>query len=889
MLDTFTRRTERRKQRRSRHFFQPQLTVLEDRVSPAAFTVNTIFDTHARNLITGTDITGRVSLRSAIEAANHLGGSNTISLAAETYDLSLGQLDISNNLTLTGVGASKTTINAQFNSRIFQVFSGFTVVISKVTMEEGGVGGAPGNPAQGGAIFDSGALTLTNDTLFQNLAIGGDGADGAPGANGANGTSTSSPTNGVAGGDGQRGGDAKGGAIYLDSSAGAALIVANCSITDNEAFQGQGGSGGQGGKGGGAGLSTQQGAIGGVGGNGGQGGNALGGGIYNAGGSLVIQGSLFSGNLAGVADFLFGPIAGGGSGGAGASGGDAIPVGKGGGTGGNGGMGGFGGEDSGGAIYNSSSGFAAIAASSFSQNSAIGMSGGPAGDGGSGGSTTGGASSTPAVGGTGGTGGPAGDASGGAIDNQGAMTIDNTTFFQNQATGTNGGAGGAGGIGGQIIASPNGFNGGNGGNGGFGGTDFAGAIESSMGSLTLTHSTVSLNSAGPGAGGMFGAPGAASGNGGSDGSPGSPGGPGNSWDGGIQSVSAKTQLLDTIVAGDTAPKNPDVNGHFSSLGHNLIGNATGSSGFTASGDQVGTATHPINPMLSAPGNHGGPTPTMVPLVGSPVIDAGDNTNAPPTDQRGLPRIVDGDSNVDNDGPVIDIGAVEFQPTNVSITAKGSPSSVSPGGTLTYTLTISTGKGDNAVVTSLTLTDPMPAQTTFESFTAPVGWIVTEPAVGHTGTVTASFALGQKATASFTLVVKVSQTAAGSTLSNTSTIATTSPQPTSAGKSATVKTTVTHGGSTALLVGPLSLALPAASSSTDLASDKVVVDGAFAANDGVHGSEPLIFGPAPDSAPVDSALVIPPFAVRRGVHGPKSRPELPGDPWSEDLSSDRLDW
>ena len=193
-------------------------------------------------------------------------------------------------------------------------------------MEEGGVLGAAGSPGQGGVIARGRhlrfrALALTNDTLFENFAVGGAGAAGAPGANGADGTSTSSPTNGGAGGNGQRGGDAEGGAIYLDNSPGAALSIVNCSITDNEAFQGQGGSGGQGGTGGSTDTSTQFGANGGVGGSGGQGGNAFGGGIYNAGGSLVIQGSLFSGNFAGVSGFIFGPIAGGGSGGAGGSGG----------------------------------------------------------------------------------------------------------------------------------------------------------------------------------------------------------------------------------------------------------------------------------------------------------------------------------------------------------------------------------------------------------------------------------------------------------------------------------------------------------------------------------------------------------------------------------------
>jgi ELWxxDGT repeat protein len=643
------------KRRRSRLFFQPQLTALEDRVAPAAFTVNTFADTNATNLTTGTDSTGHVSLRSAMQAANHLGLSNTIGLPAGTYDLSLGQLGIKNNLTLTGAGASSTTINAQYTSRIFQIFSGFTVAISEVTMEEGGVQGAAGGLAAGGAIFDSGALALTNDTLFDNLAHGGDGAAGASGPNGANGTSTTPPTPGGAGGNGQRGGDAEGGAIYLDSSAKAALSIVSCTIINNEAFQGQGGSGGQGGNGGSGTdqLQFQLGGNGGAGGSGGQGGNAFGGAIFNAAGSLVIQGSLFSGNFAGLSSFLFGPIAGGGSGGAGGLGGiGPDPT-----LDGNGGNGGLAGGDFGGAIYNSASGSVAITTSSFFQNSAVGERGGQAGTGGGGGLGT--------YGGTGGTGGSAADASGGAIDNHGTMKIDNTSLFQNQAIGTNGGPGGTGGAGGYGQDALGG-NGGNGGNGGFGGSDFAGAIESFTGSLTLTHSTVSLNSVGPGAGGVAGAGGAGGrgtfGNG-MPGHPGVAGVSGISRDGGIQSVSAKSQLFDTIVAGDTAPTNPDVNGLFSSLGHNLIGDGTGGTGFTAAADQVGTTAQPVNPMLNPPGNYGGPTPTMVPQLGSPAIDAGDNTNAPASDQRGFPRIVDADPNVDSDGPVIDIGAVEFQPTD----------------------------------------------------------------------------------------------------------------------------------------------------------------------------------------------------------------------------------
>jgi hypothetical protein len=49
------------------------------------------------------------------------------------------------------------------------------------------------------------------------------------------------------------------------------------------------------------------------------------------------------------------------------------------------------------------------------------------------------------------------------------------------------------------------------------------------------------------------------------------------------------------------------------------------------------------------GWYGGPTQTHALAEDSPAINAGDNTNAPPTDQRGQPRIV---------GGTIDIGSYE---------------------------------------------------------------------------------------------------------------------------------------------------------------------------------------------------------------------------------------
>ena len=95
------------------------------------------------------------------------------------------------------------------------------------------------------------------------------------------------------------------------------------------------------------------------------------------------------------------------------------------------------------------------------------------------------------------------------------------------------------------------------------------------------------------------------------------------------------------------------NGVLISKGHNLIGIADGSSAWIAT-DRTGTLANPLNPKLSPLGNNGGPMPTIVPLAGSPAIDAGGNALIPAgitTDQRGLPRI---------SGSAVDIGATEVQ-------------------------------------------------------------------------------------------------------------------------------------------------------------------------------------------------------------------------------------
>jgi hypothetical protein len=86
-----------------------------------------------------------------------------------------------------------------------------------------------------------------------------------------------------------------------------------------------------------------------------------------------------------------------------------------------------------------------------------------------------------------------------------------------------------------------------------------------------------------------------------------------------------------------------------SLGYNLI-QAPG--GVTFTGTAAGNI-YGVNPMLGPLANNGGPTRTMALEAGTPALDAGDPDTAglPATDQRGLPRVVDGR---------VDIGAFEVQ-------------------------------------------------------------------------------------------------------------------------------------------------------------------------------------------------------------------------------------
>ena len=91
----------------------------------------------------------------------------------------------------------------------------------------------------------------------------------------------------------------------------------------------------------------------------------------------------------------------------------------------------------------------------------------------------------------------------------------------------------------------------------------------------------------------------------------------------------------------------NISGTTTNLGNNNL--------IQVNGGFAGGIVSSADPLLSPLQDNGGPTWTHVPLNHSPAIDAGDNTALPPTDQRGYPRIADGDG---NGSAIVDLGSVE---------------------------------------------------------------------------------------------------------------------------------------------------------------------------------------------------------------------------------------
>jgi len=114
---------------------------------------------------------GPGSLRWAIDQANITAGADAIAFEASLADqpIVLGgtELSVSDDLTITGLGADDLTISGNNASRVFSIAAGVAVSISGVTI-------ASGAADFGGGIYNEGTLTVANCILTNNSA----GSDG---------------------------------------------------------------------------------------------------------------------------------------------------------------------------------------------------------------------------------------------------------------------------------------------------------------------------------------------------------------------------------------------------------------------------------------------------------------------------------------------------------------------------------------------------------------------------------------------------------------------------------------------------------------------------------------------------------------------------------------
>jgi hypothetical protein len=342
---------------------------------------------------------GPGSLRDTIAAAQ---SGDTIvfapSLRHSTITLTSGELGISKDLAVKGLGANWLAISGNHASRIFDLSAGVSLTVAGLTLTEGfadGVNGDDVTGGGGGAILNQGgSLTLAHDLFTSNQAFPHGGAV----ANYP--TSTFQATDCTFLGNqtvGKPGSDwVEGGAIWDsggpgDPNSGVTGTVIGCTFIANQAIGGNGG------------VSTNDHAL--I-------GSALGGALHNDGAStLTVENSTFIGNQA--------------IGGNGASAGLNVGL--------------FGIDvGAGGAITNDEGKLLVVRGCTFADNQARGGSN---------------ASSTDS------SFGVLGDGRGGALStNGGAMTLTDNTFFGNEARGGNNNTGGSGallvgvGDGGAIVS-----------------------------------------------------------------------------------------------------------------------------------------------------------------------------------------------------------------------------------------------------------------------------------------------------------------------------------------------------------------------------------------------------------------------------------------------------
>lgn len=540
-------------------------------------------------------------LRDALDYAMSLPGPDTIQFASDIagqtihltqddtfYPTDMGHtalvITAGNNITIKGDPTHGMTIDAGGARRHFGVGLGAVLTLQNLTLTNGmaqggaggGGGGASGNGAPGGggaglggAIYiNLGTVILTNCTFTSNTALGGNGGSMLNGSDVGGGGGGSAAFDG--GLPGNNGGGGGGAGMYGPGLDGNGINGGKGGLNQKGQQAGANDTGGNGGGGGGGNYSTTIGIEVAHSGGPAKGANSFGFGGGGGGGAVTTSNSSYGDGHGGAGAYGAGgggagwpgESASGGAGGFGGGGGGGIGI-------NNGGTSLFGGG-TGGAVY-----------------AGIYVTGWSTGGGGGGGAGLGGA----------------------IFVNSGTLSIQNSTFTNNTATGGTGGQG-------RTDYTNNG----NYGNG------LGGAIFVRNGSLSQVGSTISGNNASGGGAQVYIM---SQGNG----------------------QTARATFVNTVIGQSGPSTGADV--VFNAIQGGTAPQITGTKNFVSTPGQfpksalAGTG----DPKLLSLADNGGPTETMLPRFDSPLIDAGYNSLQSKLlkDQRGVNRLINA---------FVDIGSVE---------------------------------------------------------------------------------------------------------------------------------------------------------------------------------------------------------------------------------------
>jgi parallel beta-helix repeat protein len=226
------------------------LEALEARtlLSANTYLVNLLGDAGASSGALSGDI--RFCISQADKSAN---AGSTITFAnsvvgGKTITLTHGQLAITDNMTITGLGASSLTISGDKLSRVFEISSTTAkVTISGLTISGGSV-------SNGAGIFAYGSLTINDSILSSNTATEGGGIVNSKGSLTVNDCTMSGNSASTVGGGIYNtgsltvnnstlyGNSAKyGGGVYTPGNSSSALLLNNATIANNRASSAGGG------------------------------------------------------------------------------------------------------------------------------------------------------------------------------------------------------------------------------------------------------------------------------------------------------------------------------------------------------------------------------------------------------------------------------------------------------------------------------------------------------------------------------------------------------------------------------------------------------------------------------------------------------------------------